>query len=82
MAKEALRERLSIDVFPHEHKQIKMCAAFHGKTISAYVLESVRERLRKEAEVKELSSLSRDMERDSVLKKLWDNKKDAAYDKL
>jgi len=29
-----------------------------------------------------LSSLSRDMERDSVLKKLWDNKKDAAYDKL
>jgi len=38
--------------------------------------------LKEEIEVKELSSLSRDMERDSVLKKLWDNKKDAAYDKL
>ena len=76
------RERLSIDVLPEEHRQIKVYAALHGKTIRDYILESVRERLRRETEEKELSTLNIHLDQDPVLKKLWDNKKDATYDEL
>lgn len=76
------RERLSIDVLPEEHRQIKAYAAIHGKTIRDYILESVRERLRREAEEIELSALNIHLDQDPVLKELWNNEKDAAYDKL
>ncbi len=83
MAKaEMARERLSIDVFPEEHKRIKVYAALHGQTIREYVVESVRERLRHEAEAGELSALTMNLNQDSILKKLWDSEKDAAYDKI
>lgn len=83
MAKtEAKRDRLSIDVLPEEHKQIKAYAALNGKTIREYVLESVRERLHRQEEKRELSTLIMHLDKDSVLKELWDNEKDAAYDKL
>ncbi len=76
------RNRLSIDVLPNEHKRIKAYAALHGQTIREYVLESVRERLWREEERKELSALTMDLDRDPVLKELWDNEKDSGYDKL
>lgn len=76
------RERLSIDVLPEEHKRIKAYAALHGETIREYVVESVRERLRQEAEERELSTLTMNLNQDPVLKELWDNEKDAAYDKI
>ena len=76
------RERLSIDVVPEEHKQIKVYAALHGETIREYVVESVRERLRQETEEGELSALTMYLDQDPVLKKLWGNEKDAAYDKI
>jgi len=83
MTKAAItRERLSIDVLPEEHRQIKVHAALHGETIREYVVESVRERLHQEAEEGELSTLTMHLDRDPVLKKLWGNKKDAAYDKI
>lgn len=81
MAKiEAKRDRLSIDVLPEEHKQIKAYAALHGQTIREYVLESVRERLHRQEEKRELSTLTMHLDQDPVLKELWDNEKDAAYD--
>lgn len=76
------RERLSIDVFPEEHRRIKAYAALHGETIREYIIKSVRERLRQEIEARELSALTTDLKQDSVLKELWDNEKDAAYDKI
>jgi uncharacterized protein (DUF1778 family) len=83
MAKaEMTRERLSIDVLPEEHKRIKAYAALHGETIREYVIESVRERLRQEAEERGLSALTMNLNQDPVLKELWDNEKDAAYDKI
>jgi len=83
MAKaEITRERLSIDVLPEEHKRIKAYAALHGETIREYVVESVRERLRQEAEERGLSALTMNLNQDPVLKELWDNEKDAAYDKI
>jgi len=83
MAKaEMTRERLSIDVLPEEHRRIKAYAALHGETIREYVVESVRERLRQEAEERGLSGLTMNLNQDPVLKELWDNEKDAAYDKI
>lgn len=76
------RNRLSIDINPKEHRLIKMFATFHGETIREYVIECIRERLRHETEAKELQALTRDMGEDLTLKKLWNNKKDAGYDKL
>ncbi len=77
-----IRDRLSIDLPPKEHRKIKAYAAIHGQTIREYVLESIRERLHRENEMKELSSLTKDLEQDPVLKELWNNEKDSAYDKL
>ena len=76
------RDRLSIDVGPQEHRQIKIYAAFYGQTIREYVLESIRERLRSESEKKELHALTMHLDEDPVLKELWGNEKDAGYDKL
>ena len=76
------RERVSVDVNPEEHRRIKVCAALHGTTIRNYVLESVRERLRRETETKNVSFLALQLDKDPVLKELWDNDKDAAYDKV
>jgi len=76
------RERLSIDVSTREHRRIKAYAALHGQTIREYVMESVRRQLQHEDERKELSTLTSHLDRDPALKKLWDNDKDAAYDKL
>lgn len=76
------RDRLSIDVLREEHRRIKAYAALHGETIREYVLKSLRERLHRENEKKELSTLTMHLEQDPVLKELWDNEKDARYDKL
>lgn len=76
------RDRLSIDVLPEEHKKIKAYAALHGQTIREYVLESIRERLQAEIEKGELSNLAMHLDKDSVLRELWDNEKDSEYDKL
>ena len=74
------RDRLSIEVLPNEHRQIKVCAALHGQTIRDYVMESVRQRLRHETEDKEISALTGNF--GEVFREVWDNEKDAEYDKL
>ena len=79
---ESRRERLSIDLLPEEHRRIKAFAVLHDKTIKEFVLESIWERLRQESEAKELASLTTSLEQDPILKKLWNNEKDSAYDKL
>jgi len=74
------RERMSIDVFPEEHKQIKIFAAIHGETIREYVMESVRERLSREKEDTQLMTMTTKI--NQPLKEIWDNEKDTAYDKI
>jgi len=78
----AERERLSIDVLPEEHRQIKAFAAFRGETLREYVIKSIKERLNREAEGTELTILAGHLNLDPILKTLWDNEKDSAYDKL
>jgi hypothetical protein len=80
MESKVKRERLSIDVLPIEHKQIRVHAALTGKTIKEYVLGAIKERFQKEIEDTDLSDMT--LKPTSVLKELWDNKKDSAYDEL
>jgi len=74
------RERMSIDVFPEEHKQIKVFAAIHGETIREYVMGSVRERVSREKEDAQIMAMTTRI--DQPMKEVWDNEKDAEYDKL
>ena len=74
------RDRLSIDIAPEEHRKIKAYAALHGQSIREYVIESIREHLRKEDETRQLSTLT--TQPSSVVQNLWDNDKDAAYDNM
>jgi len=67
------RNRLSIDISPEEHQKIKIFATLHGKTIREYVLESIRERLNRESEEKQL--LARTTQINPALKEIWNNKK-------
>ena len=73
-------DRLSIDILPEEHKQIKIYAAIHDQSIREFVLESIRERLRHEAEAKNLSDMTTHIS--PALQEIWDNAKDAEYDKF
>lgn len=72
-----VRNRLSIDIDPEEHQKIKVFAVLQGKTIREYVLESIRERIDRETEEKQLLAITTQI--NPVLKKVWNNKKDDIY---
>jgi len=57
-----------------------MSAAMHNQTIRSYVFEAIKERLRQDLDQQELLIMSAQL--DPVLAELWDNEKDAAYEKL
>ena len=65
-----------------EHRQIKLFATLSGQTIREFVLESVRARMHREQEAREVSALTKHLNTDPVLKAIWENERDAAYDRL
>jgi uncharacterized protein (DUF1778 family) len=75
-----VRNRLSIDVDPKEHQKIKLFATLHGTSIKEYVLTSIRERLKREAEEKQLLAMTNQVT--PALKEVWDNEKDEIYNEL
>jgi uncharacterized protein (DUF1778 family) len=77
------RARLSIDV-PHEaRRRIHIAAAKRDQSIREYVWEAVEERLKHDLSDELSTDLVALNERaDPVLADLWNNPKDAAYDKL
>lgn len=74
------RNRLSIDVNPEEHQKIKLFATLQGTSIKEYVLTSIRERLERESEEKQLLAMTTQIT--PTLKEVWDNDKDEAYNEL
>jgi len=80
MAAATKRERLTIDLTPEEHRKIKSYAAYQGKTLKEFVIESIRTKIALDSEQEDLKMLT--TKPTSVLMELWDNDKDAAYDKL
>ncbi len=81
MPSSAKRPRISIDVQPVVRRRLRLAAANRDLTIRQYVLEAIEGRLREDlGEEGEASALT--AKGDPVLAELWDNPRDAAYDRL
>ena len=82
MESSAKRPRISVDVVPEVRRRLRLAAARHDVTVRQYVLEAIEERLREDLgdEGEELLALT--AKADPLLAELWDNRKDAAYDRL
>ena len=78
------RARLSIDLSVEARRHIRRAAAKRDLSIRQYVLEAVGERLKEDLgeEATRENLLALTAPADPVLAELWDNAKDAAYDRL
>jgi len=82
MESTAKRPRVSIDVRPEVRRRLRLAAAKRDLTVRQYVLEAVEERLREDLGDEGEGLLTLTAKADPVLAELWDNPKDAAYDRL
>ena len=82
MESSAKRPRISVDVLPEVRRRLRLAAAKHDLTVRQYVLEAIEERLREDlgGEDEEFTALT--AKTDPVLAELWDNPRDANYDRL
>ena len=78
------RARLSIDVSREARRRIHIAAAKRDKSIREYVWEAVEARLKHDLvdELLAVDLVALNERADPVLAALWNNPKDAAYDKL
>ena len=80
MANTAKRERLTIDLTPEEHRRIKSYAAYQGKTLKEFVVESIRTKMALDAEQGDLNLVM--TKPTALMMEIWDNDRDSGYDKL
>ena len=76
------RARLSIDVPREARRRIHIAAAKREQSIRDYVWEAVEARLKQDLADEASHLVALTTRADPVLADLWDNPKDAAYDKL
>jgi uncharacterized protein (DUF1778 family) len=76
------RPRISVDVVPAVRRRLRLAAARRDVSVRQYVVEAIEERLREDLgnEGEELLALT--AQADPLLAELWDNRRDAAYDRL
>lgn len=82
MESSAKRPRISIDVRPELRRRLRLAAAKHDRTVRQYILEAIEERLREDLGDENEAMLTLTAKTDPILAELWDNKKDAEYDRL
>jgi hypothetical protein len=82
MKRESKRPRISLDVAPIVRRRIRLAAARREVSVRQYLIDAVRDRLREDLgdDGEELVALN--AAADPVLASLWDNDKDAAYDRI
>ena len=76
------RPRVSVDVVPEVRRRLRLAAARRDVTVRQYVLEAIEERLREDLGDEGEELLALNAKADPLLAELWDNRKDAAYDRL
>jgi hypothetical protein len=78
------RTRLTVDLPAEVKQRLRLVTARRDVSLHQYVLEALEERLARDwAELAEQESLlALSAQADLVLAELWDNEKDAAYDRL
>ena len=82
MASSAKRPRISVDVVPEVRRRLRLAAARHDVSVQQYVLEAIEERLREDLGEEGEDLLALNAKADPLLAELWDNRRDAAYDRL
>ena len=82
MVSSAKRPRISVDVLPEVRRRLRVAAAKRDLTIRQYVLEAIEERLREDLGADGEGLLALTGKADPVLAELWDNRRDAEYDRL
>ena len=82
MESAAKRPRISIDLQPQIRRRLRLAAAKRDLTIRRYVLQAIEERLREDLgdDIGTIDGLTASA--DPLLAGLWDNRKDAEYDRL
>lgn len=80
----AKRSRLTIDLPADLKQRLRLLAARRDVSMRQYVLEIIEERLRQDWQefVEREALLALTAHADPVLGELWDNEKDAAYDRV
>ena len=78
----AKRPRISVDVLPEVRRRLRLAAAKRDLTIRQYVLDAIEERLREDLGDDGAGLLALTAKADPVLAELWDNRRDAEYDRL
>ena len=76
------RPRISVDVLPEVRRRLRLAAAKQDVTVRQYVLEAIEERLREDLGDDSEGMLALTAKADPVLAELWDNPRDAEYDRL
>jgi uncharacterized protein (DUF1778 family) len=76
------RPRISVDVLPEVRRRLRLAAAKRDLTVRQYVLEAIEEQLREDLGEEDEGVMTLTAKADPVLADLWDNPKDAAYDRL
>jgi len=78
----AKRPRISVDVMPEVRRRLRLAAAKRDLTVRQYVLDAIEERLREDLGDEDEGVSALTGKADPVLAELWDNRRDAAYDRL
>lgn len=78
----AKRLRISVDVSSEVRRRVRLAAAKRDLTVGQYVLEAIEERLRQDLRDDAEGMLAFTAQADPVLAELWNNPKDAEYDRL
>ena len=82
MESSSKRPRISVDVPTEIRRRLRLAAAKRDLTVRRYVLEAIEERLREDLGDLDEGMLALTTKADPVLAELWDNRKDAEYDRL
>jgi uncharacterized protein (DUF1778 family) len=82
MKRETKRPRISLDIAPVVRRRIRLAAAKREVSVRQYLLDAVRDRLREDLGDDGEALVALNAKADPVLASLWDNDKDAAYDRL
>jgi len=82
MASWAKRPRISVDVGPEVRRRLRLAAARRDVSVRQYVLEAIEDHLREDLGDEGEELLALNAKADPLLAELWDNRRDAAYDRL
>jgi uncharacterized protein (DUF1778 family) len=82
MESSAKRPRISFDVQPDIRRRLRLAAAKKDLSIRQYVLEAIEDRLREDLGDGVEGMLALTAKADPVLAEVWDNRRDAEYDRL